>query len=91
MSLPWVKKPAVNVDKSIGLKCWGLIKFNAFNDTGGEQSFALCLLDESKNGIVLTSLHGRDATRFYVKEISDGKSDQELSAEEKKAINKALS
>ena len=75
--------------QSLGLKCWGLIKFNAFDDTGGGQSFALCLLDEKKNGIVLTSLHGRDTTRFYVKEISDGKSDQELSAEEKKALHKA--
>ena len=74
----------------MGLKSWGLIKFNAFNDTGGEQSFTLCLLDEQKNGIVLTSLHGRDQTRFYVKEISVCKSDQELSAEEKKAIHKAL-
>jgi len=47
----------------------GLVKFNPFNETGGDHSFSLALLDGNKNGIIITSLHTRERTRFYLKEV----------------------
>lgn len=69
----------------------GLVRFNPFTDTGGNQSFALALLDGKNEGIVISSLHSRSQTRWYAKTIKDGKSDEyELSSEEKKAIEEAI-
>lgn len=68
----------------------GLLRFNPFSETGGDQSFVLALLDKNKNGLVISSLHSRTNTRWYAKEIKQGKSlDSELSKEEEKAINQA--
>ncbi len=64
-----------------------LVKFNPFSELGGDQSFSMALLDDKNQGIVITSLHGRQATRIYTKMIGD--KDVKLSAEEKKAIKKA--
>lgn len=69
---------------------WNLYKFNPFNNTGGEQSFVLTLLDGHKNGIVLTVLNGRGVTRFYAKKIENGTSKQQLSDEEKQCIKDSL-
>lgn len=69
---------------------FGLVKYSPFSDTGGEQSFTLSLLDGEGDGILFTSLHGRETTRTYVKRINKGKSDQELSSEEKKSLFQAL-
>jgi len=67
----------------------GLVRFNPFDDTGGNQSFALALLDNNADGIVLSSLHSRAATRVYVKAILAGRSDAQLSAEEAAALRDA--
>lgn len=67
----------------------GLVRFNSYGDTGGNQSFSLALTDAKLNGIVLLSLHARDGTRVYVKNISLGKSDYDLSKEELEALNRA--
>lgn len=67
----------------------GLVRFNPFDDTGGNQSFALALLDANADGIVLSSLHSRTATRVYVKAILAGRSDAQLSAEEIAALRDA--
>ena len=68
----------------------GFIRFNPFPQTGGDQSFSLSLLDEKDTGFVLSSLHSRNATRFYAKTIKNGKAgDFKLSNEEKKAIKNA--
>lgn len=69
-------------------KC-GLIRFQAFENTGGDQSFALCLMDAKGNGIVFSSLFGRDESRVYCKPIQNGKSTYPLSKEESEAISKA--
>ena len=45
----------------------GLVRFNPFDDTGGDQSFALALLNKKNDGVVLSSLHGRSGTRIYAK------------------------
>lgn len=68
----------------------GMLRFNPFNDTGGDQSFIISLLDERDTGVVISSLHTRTGTRWYAKKIVEGKGvDHQLSAEEKDAILKA--
>lgn len=67
----------------------GLIRFNPFPDTGGNQSFALALLDESDDGVVISSLHSRTGTRIYGKAVVGGKADTSLSAEEQEAVDEA--
>lgn len=68
----------------------GIVRFNAFNEVGGEQSFAYAELDDRKNGIVIASMHSRDTTRIYAKPIINGKSQFHLSAEEEEAIKRAM-
>jgi len=67
----------------------GLVRFNPFEDTGGNQSFALALLDADGDGIVMSSLHARSGTRIYAKAVLSGRSDAALSAEETEAIRLA--
>ena len=69
----------------------GFVRYNPFGNTGGDQSFCLCLLDEANNGILITSLHTRQQTRIYTKQITQGKSAEKasLSKEEALAIKKA--
>jgi len=68
----------------------GMLRFNPFNDTGGDQSFILALLDASDTGIVISSLHTRTGTRWYAKKLIEGRGvDHQLSDEEKSAIAKA--
>lgn len=68
----------------------GILRFNPFADTGGDQSFVLAILDNADTGIVLTSLHSRGITRWYAKNVKEGKGvDHQLSEEEKKAIKQA--
>jgi len=68
----------------------GLVRFNPFEDTGGNQSFALALTDATGNGFVVSSLHTRTGTRVYAKAIADGRSDGALSEEETEALRRAM-
>ncbi|MEO5703602.1 MAG: DUF4446 family protein [Candidatus Limnocylindrales bacterium] len=68
----------------------GLVRFNPFEDTGGNQSFALALLDGLGDGFVVSSLHSRTGTRLYAKAIAAGASDTALSDEESEALRQAL-
>jgi hypothetical protein len=67
----------------------GIVRFNPFKDTGGDQSFAIALLDLKDSGIVISSLYSREGTRVYSKPIEKGRSKYQLTEEEKKAIEKA--
>lgn len=68
-----------------------LLRFNPYNDTGGDQSFTVCLLDNNGSGIVITSLHARSGTRVFGKEIVSGKSVKyQLSEEEELVIKKVM-
>jgi hypothetical protein len=67
----------------------GLVRYNPFEETGGNQSFALALLDAAGDGWVLSSLHARAGTRVYAKAITGGRADAGLSAEESAAIAQA--
>jgi hypothetical protein len=68
----------------------GVIRYNPFADTGGDQSFAIALLDSLGNGVVLSSLHSRTDTRVFAKPVQSGRSKFQLSDEEQDAIKKAL-
>lgn len=68
----------------------GLIRFNPFRDTGGDQSFILALVDGQDTGVVISGLYSRSGTRWYAKKVVQGNSvDHELSEEEKKALKEA--
>ena len=67
-----------------------LVRYNPFQDTGGDQSFALALLDKRGDGVVVSSLHSRTMTRFYAKPIKGGTSSLSLSAEEVQAVQQAM-
>ncbi|HOS51176.1 MAG TPA: DUF4446 family protein [Bacillota bacterium] len=67
----------------------GMVRYNAFEGVGGEQSFSLALLDDKKNGITITGIFGHSETRVYAKPIEDGSSKYNLSPEELEAISKA--
>jgi hypothetical protein len=67
----------------------GLVRYNPFEETGGNQSFALALLDADGNGWVLSSLHARAGTRVYAKAVTAGRSEANLSEEESQAIRQA--
>jgi Protein of unknown function (DUF4446) len=67
----------------------GLVRYNPFEETGGNQSFALALLDADGDGWVLSSLHARSGTRIYAKAIKAGRAEAGLSAEETDAIRQA--
>jgi hypothetical protein len=66
-----------------------VVRFNPFKDTGGDQSFAIALLDNSDSGLVISSLYSREGTRVYSKPVEKGKSKYQLSDEEKMAIERA--
>jgi hypothetical protein len=68
----------------------GLVRFNPFEDTGGNQSFALAILDGRGDGFVVSSLHARAGTRVYAKAIAGGASEAALSDEESEALRLAL-
>jgi Protein of unknown function (DUF4446) len=67
----------------------GVLRFNPFRDSGGDQSFAVALADQDGNGVVISSLHGRDATRVYAKPLAAWESVYPLNDEERQAIRKA--
>ena len=65
------------------------IRFNPFSDQGSNQSFAIGMLDEEGDGLVLSSLYSRERMSIFAKPVKGGKSAYELSAEEKEALQKA--
>ena len=68
----------------------GLVRYNPFEETGGNQSFALALLDSNDDGWVLSSLHARSGTRVYAKVIAAGRAETALSEEEAAALRQAM-
>lgn len=67
----------------------GLVRFNPFEDGGGNFSFTVALLDGHDNGVVITSMYGRQQNRIYTKKISAGTSENPLTDEEQLAIKQA--
>lgn len=86
-----LKTELKNLEKQVETHLQELIlkRFNPFGDTGGDQSFILALLDGNKDGVVITSLHSRENTRFYVKSVKGGVGvDHPLTSEEQKIIKR---
>jgi len=68
----------------------GLVRYNPFEDTGGNQSFALAIVDAAGDGFVVSSLHARQGTRVYAKSVAKGSAEAALSEEETAALQQAL-
>jgi hypothetical protein len=66
-----------------------VVRYDAFGDMGGHLSWSLALLDDSGDGVVITSIHGRSDARTYAKNVSEWSSNQQLSPEEVEAIGVA--
>ncbi len=80
----------IEQDSSLHIQKIGLVRFNPFKDTGGDQSFILSLLDAHNTGVVISGLYSRTGTRWYAKKVINGKGvEHELSDEELKAVSQA--
>ena len=67
-----------------------LVRYDAYEDTGGHQSASVALLDSGRTGIVLTAIQGRDYARIYVKQLERGRASIALSPEEQQAVERAM-
>ena len=82
----------VRVDKRIdgAFMHTALVRYDAYEDVGGQQSASLAVLDASRSGIVLTAIQGRDYARIYMKELERGRAPVSLSPEEQQAVDRAM-
>ncbi|MFZ0341489.1 MAG: DUF4446 family protein [Gaiellaceae bacterium] len=67
-----------------------VVRYDAYEKSGGHQSASVALLDASRSGVVLTAIQGRDYARIYVKELDDGRAAVSLSPEEQEAVERAM-
>jgi Protein of unknown function (DUF4446) len=67
-----------------------IVRYDAYEDTGGHQSASLALLDSARTGLVLTAIQGRDYARIYLKELERGRASVALSPEEQEAVERAM-
>ena len=83
-----IKKYYTKLDNDVNscIQKIGLVRYNAFKDVGSDLSFAIALLDNNNNGVVLNGLYGSESSNIYAKPIRDGNSTYQLSDEEKYAI-----
>lgn len=80
----------LDTEKGRCLQRVGLVRYNAFKDTGSDLSFTLAILDEYNNGIVLNGIYSREMSNIYAKPVQNGTSTHTLSDEERQAIKKAM-
>lgn len=77
----------IEKDGQLHIQKIGLLRFNPFKDTGGDQSFILSLINGQESGVVITALYSRSGTRWYAKRVASGKGiEHELSEDEKKSL-----
>ncbi|HEY8704087.1 MAG TPA: DUF4446 family protein [Gaiellaceae bacterium] len=67
-----------------------IVRYDAYEDTGGHQSASLALLDAARTGVVVTAIQGRDYARIYMKELDRGRTSVALSPEELEAVERAM-
>ena len=67
-----------------------IVRYDAYEDTGGHQSASLALLDAARSGVVVTAIQGRDYARIYMKELERGRASVALSPEEQEAVERAM-
>ncbi|MPZ91328.1 MAG: DUF4446 family protein [Actinobacteria bacterium] len=75
----------------LAMQRFAVVRYDAFEDMGGQLSFSAALLDDYGDGIVITSINGRTETRTYAKSVRGMKSQHNLSDEERAAIEAAVS
>jgi hypothetical protein len=78
-------------DSKTFLRRMGIVRYDAFDDISGLQSFSLCILNGEGDGILITYLTGKKSTRSYAVTIEKGRASRELSDEERRALGEALS
>lgn len=83
-------KNQLGKDLTLAIQKIGLVRFDAFDDVGGKLSFAAALLDDQGDGVIISSINGRQENRVYAKPVKGGASIYNLSIEEKEAIGQAL-
>jgi hypothetical protein len=67
-----------------------VVRYDAYENTGGHQSASVALLNGSRSGVVLSAIQGRDYARIYIKELDDGRAAVSLSPEEQEAVERAM-
>jgi hypothetical protein len=67
-----------------------IVRYDAYEDTGGHQSASFALLDSARTGVVVTAIQGRDYARIYMKELERGRPSVALSPEEQEAVERAM-
>ena len=80
----------INQDLTKCIQKVGIVRYTAFKDTGSDLSFALALLDENNDGVVLNGIYSREMSNIYAKPVEKGKSTYTISEEEQQAIQKAI-
>jgi len=86
-----IEKNLSHIEKSLRrcVQGVGIVRFNAFADSGGNQSFAIALINEAGDGVIISSLYSREKVSVFAKPIINNKSEFELTEEEKEAIKRA--
>jgi hypothetical protein len=80
---------ALRAEARGALRHLAVVRYDAFGDMGGHLSWSLAVLDDSGDGVVLTSIHGRSEARSYAKSVAGWRCEQQLSPEEQQAIERA--
>ena len=81
---------AIDANMDTCIQKIGIVRYNAFKDTGSDLSFAIALLDEKNNGVIFNGIYSREMSNIYAKPVENGKSNYTLSDEEKVALQKAV-
>lgn len=75
---------------SLCIKKVGMVRYSAFKDTGSDLSFALALLNDNNDGVILNGIYSREMSNIYAKQVIDGKCSNKLSEEERQALEIAI-
>ena len=95
----WVEESAARVEERMAaaerridgcVAYTAVVRYDAWGEMSGHQSSTVALLDSHRTGVVVSSIHHRDQSRVYVKQVREGRSDLELSPEEQEAIETAM-
>ena len=92
-SVDEVASGLVRVDRRVdeSVRNVSIVRYDAYEDTGGHQSASLAVLDSQRTGVVVTAIQGRDYARIYMKELDRGRASVALSPEEAEAVERAMS
>ena len=87
-SLPGLARVDRRIDGTV--TNMAIVRYDAYEDTGGHQSASLALLDSARTGLIVTAIQGRDYARIYMKELERGRASVALSPEEQEAVERAM-